>query len=220
MNIWNPKTIQERNRHIKTEKYRDLKKKLEHIQKAQINCLGKTTYEWHTNDIRVHTSDIRMTYEYIRVTYGWHTSTCEWHTDDIRVHTSDIQMTYEYIRVTYGWHTSTYEWHTDDIRVHTIYIRMTREWHTDDMRLERKIKLSFLKLFDNSLSKYLICKRILACNDCFGLFNKIKMGSGINFWCIFSAWFFHTNVPYLILYQFYQVSLPYLLYRISNKMCY
>ena len=90
----------------------------------------------------------------------WHTSTYEWNTDDIRVHTSDIRMTYEYMRVTYGWHTSTYEWHTDDIRVHTIYIRMTREWHTDDMRLERKIKLSFLKLFDNSLSKYLICKRI------------------------------------------------------------
>ena len=65
---------------------------------------GKTTDEWHTNDIRVHTSDIRMTYEYIRVTNEWHTSTYEWHTDDIRVHTSDIRMTYEYIRVTYKWH--------------------------------------------------------------------------------------------------------------------
>ena len=121
---------------------------------------GKTTYEWHTNDIRVHTIDIRMTYEYIRVTYGWHTSTYEWHKDDIR-------MTYEYIRVTYGWHTRTYEWHpediqvhTSDIRVHTSDIRMTYEWHTGDMRFERQIKLSFLKLFDNSLSKYLICKRI------------------------------------------------------------
>ena len=31
---------------------------------------GKTTYESHTDDIRVHTSDIWMTYEYIRVTYG------------------------------------------------------------------------------------------------------------------------------------------------------
>ena len=75
---------------------------------------GKTTYEWHTDDIQVHTSgymnDIRMTYEYIRVTYGRHTSTYEWHTDDIRVHTSDIRMTYEYIRFTY-------EWHASDIRM-------------------------------------------------------------------------------------------------------
>ena len=60
---------------------------------------GKTTDEWHTNDIRVHTSGIRMTYE-------WHTSTYEWHTSDMQAHTSDIRMTYEYIRVTYGWHTS------------------------------------------------------------------------------------------------------------------
>ena len=69
------------------------------------------------------------------------------------------------------------------------------------MQFERKIKLSFLKLFDNSLSKYLICKRIFACNGYFELFNKIKMGSGYNFWCTFSAWFFHTNAPDLILYQ-------------------
>ena len=76
---------------------------------------GKTTGEWHTNDIRVHTSDIRvhtsdirMTYEYIRITYEyirWHTSTYEWHRNDIRViyewHTSDIRMTYEYIWMTY-----------------------------------------------------------------------------------------------------------------------
>ena len=103
-----------------------------------------STYEWHTNDIRVHTSDIRMIYKYIRVTYGWHTRTYKWHTVDIRVHTSDIRMTYEYIRVTYEWYD----------------IRMTFEWHTDDMQFERKIKLSFLKLFDNALSKYLICKRI------------------------------------------------------------
>ena len=120
----------------------------------------RSTYEWHTDDIQVHTRDIRMTYQYIRVTYEWHTSTYEWHTDDMRVHTSGIQMTYEYIRVTYGWHTSTYEWHTNDIRVHTSDIRMTCEWHTDDTGLERKIKLSFLKLFDNSLSNHLICKRI------------------------------------------------------------
>ena len=60
-------------------------------------------------------------------------------------------------------------------------IPMTFELHTDDMRFERKIKLSFLKLFDNSISNYLICERIPCMHDCFGLFNKIKKGSGINF---------------------------------------
>ena len=119
-----------------------------------------STYEWHTGDIRVHTSDVRMT--------------CEWHTDDIWVHTSDIRITYEYIRVTYEWHD----------------IRMTFEWHTDDMRFERKMKLTFWKLFDNSLLKYLICKKV----PCIQL-------TGMNFWCTFSTWFFHTKAPYLILYQ-------------------
>ena len=84
-----------------------------------------STYEWHTDDIRLHMSDIRMTYEYIRVTYGWHTSTCEWHTDDIRTHTSDIRTTYEWhtddIRVTYEWYTSTYDWHENDIRNIKLY---------------------------------------------------------------------------------------------------
>ena len=32
-----------------------------------------------------------------------------------------------------------------------------------------------------------------------GLFSKIKKGSGARFWCTFSAWFFHKNIPYLIL---------------------
>ena len=54
---------------------------------------------------------------------------------------------------------------------------MACEWHTDDMRFERKIKLSFLKPSDDSLSKYLICEEFLACNGCFGLFTKIKNGS-------------------------------------------
>ena len=47
----------------------------------------------------------------------------------------------------------------------------------------------------------LILKEFFACNSCFGLFTKIKKGSGTSFWCTFSAWFFHGNVPYLILYQ-------------------
>ena len=52
-------------------------------------------------------------------------------------------------------------------------------------------------LFQNIL----FLKEFLACNGCFGLFSKIKKGSGASFWCTFSAWFFHKNVPYLILYQ-------------------
>ena len=88
----------------------------------------------------------------------------------VKPNTSDIWMTFEKIRVTY---------------------KLTFEWHTDGMQFERKIKLSFLKLFDNSYSKYLICERIpFICNGCFRLFSKIKKGSGINFWCTFSAWSF------------------------------
>ena len=108
---------------------------------------GKTTGEWHTNDIGVHTSDIR-------VTYGWHTRIYEWHTDYIRVHTNTYQL-----------HTDNMRVHTNDIRVHTSGIQMTYERHMDVMWFERKIKLIFLKLFDNSLSKYLICKRIF-CTRC------------------------------------------------------
>ena len=47
----------------------------------------------------------------------------------------------------------------------------------------------------------LLLKDFLACNGCFGLFSKTKKGSGTSFWCTFSAWFFHKNIPYLILYQ-------------------
>ena len=147
------------------------------------------------------TSDTRMTYEYIRVTYGWYTSTYEWHTDAIRVHTSDTRITYEYVRVTYEWHTSTCEWHTEDIRVtyehirvHKSdirmtyrYMRVTYRWHA----VRKKNKVNF---FDNPLSKRQICKRIPW--DIY----KIKKGSGISFRCTFSACFFQTNAPYLMLY--------------------
>ena len=44
-------------------------------------------------------------------------------------------------------------------------------------------------------------KVFLVCNEYIGLFTKFKKGSGISFWCTFSVWFFHTNTPYLILYQ-------------------
>ena len=47
----------------------------------------------------------------------------------------------------------------------------------------------------------LLLKEFLACNGCFGLFTKIKKGSGTSFWCTFFAWFFHRNVTYFILYQ-------------------
>ena len=47
----------------------------------------------------------------------------------------------------------------------------------------------------------LFSKEFIACNGCFGLFTKIKKESETSFWCTFSAWLFHKNVPYLILYQ-------------------
>ena len=42
--------------------------------------------------------------------------------------------------------------------------------------------------------KILLLKEFLACNGCFGLFTKIKWGSGNSIWCTFSAWFFHKNL--------------------------
>ena len=50
-------------------------------------------------------------------------------------------------------------------------------------------------LFQNIL----LLKDFLACNGCFGLFTKIIKRSGTSFCCIFSAWFFHKNVLYLML---------------------
>ena len=97
-----------------------------------------------------------------RVSYEWHTSTYEWHTDDIRVHRSTyeyVRITYEYIQVTYGWHTSTYEWHAS-----------TYKWYAIDkerkLNFPNKNKVNLFKAFwYNSLSKYLICKRVL-CMPC------------------------------------------------------
>ena len=45
---------------------------------------------------------------------------------------------------------------------------------------EEKIKVTFKRFFDNLLLRYLISKRILAVIGCFGLFTKIKEGSGIS----------------------------------------
>ena len=47
----------------------------------------------------------------------------------------------------------------------------------------------------------LFLKEFLVCNGCFGLSSKMKKGYGASFWSTFSAWFFHKNVPYLVLYQ-------------------
>ena len=67
--------------------------------------------------------------------------------------------------------------------------------------MKEKIKLTFLRLLIILFQNILFLKEFLACNGCFGLFTKIKKGSGTSFWCTFSAWLFHKNVPYLILYQ-------------------
>ena len=126
---------------------------------------------------------MQITNEYIRMTYGCHTRAYEWHK---------------------GWHTSTYEWHMNDIRLHTSNIRMICKSHMDDMRFGRKIKLTFLKLFDNIICDFQnmwFVKEFLVCNGCFGLFTKTKKGCEISFSFTFSACFFHSNAPYLTLYQ-------------------
>ena len=53
----------------------------------------------------------------------------------------------------------------------------------------------------NLMKTHLFLKEYLVFNGCFWLFSKIKKLSEASFWCTFSAWFFHKNVPYLILYQ-------------------
>ena len=54
-------------------------------------------------------------------------------------------------------------------------------------------------LFQNIYILFL--KEFLACNGFFGLFTKVKKGSGNSLWYTFSAWFSNKNVPYLIIYQ-------------------
>ena len=41
------------------------------------------------------------------------------------------------------------------------------------------MKLTFIRLFDNLLSKYPFLKKFLTCNGFFGLFTKLKRGLGI-----------------------------------------
>ena len=71
-------------------------------------------------------------------------------------------MTYEYIRMSYRW-----------IRVYTSDIRITFEY----------IELTFLKLFINSLSKYLVWIKIpwMQWLFCFSLITKLKRGLELAF---------------------------------------
>ena len=46
----------------------------------------------------------------------------------------------------------------------------------------------------------LFSKKILPCNGRFRSFTIIKKWSVTSFWCLFSAWFFHKNVPYSVHY--------------------
>ena len=64
-----------------------------------------------------------------------------------------------------------------------LVLSFNKEW----IQQKKKLKLTFLKLFDNTLSKYAILKELIGCNGCFELFTKIKKGSGTSFWCTFSA---------------------------------
>ena len=66
---------------------------------------------------------------------------------------------------------------------------------------KKKTKFTFLKVFNNPLSEYLIFKRISCMQWLFWAVCQNKKGSRTSFWCIFSAWSFHKNVPYLIMYQ-------------------
>ena len=64
--------------------------------------------------------------------------------------------------------------------------------------------VSSKKTLDVSLNKVkiisiFIFKRISCMQWLFWIFTNIKKMSGTSFWCLFSAWFFHENVPYLIL---------------------
>ena len=73
--------------------------------------------------------------------------------------------------------------------------------HKQGLGSKEKLKLTFLMLFDNPLSKYLSFKRNSCIQNLFWIFSRIKKVYGDSFWCTFSAWFFDKNVFYLILYE-------------------
>ena len=118
------------------------------------------------------------------------------------------QCTYRYIRVTYKWHTDDIRVYTNDIRVHTSdipmaygYIRVTYGWH-------EYIRVTY---------EYIRVTYGWHTSTCFGLFTKIGKASEISFWYSFSAWVFHTNAPYLILYQLAKFQRHIFLQNIKTK---
>ena len=85
-----------------------------------------------------------------------------------------------------------------------IIMSIKRDWVR-----KKKINLTFLRLFDNPLSKYLIF-RIISCMQC--LFWVIYQNWKRRLGLAFGAYFFHKNVSYLVLYQLakfkYQTFFP------------
>ena len=67
--------------------------------------------------------------------------------------------------------------------------------------MKEKVKLTFLRLFENNLPKFLISKRILCMHCVLSYLAKLKRGLGLTFGVSIVHDFFHKNVPYLILYQ-------------------
>ena len=71
-------------------------------------------------------------------------------------------------------------------------------------------------LFQNIL----FLKEFLACNGFFGLFTKVKKGSGNSLWCIFSEWFSNNNVCSLFnSLSMDKVSVPHLISLKISKKC-
>ena len=60
--------------------------------------------------------------------------------------------------------------------------------------MAEKLKLPFLSLFDNPLSKYLTFKIVSCIQWLFWVIYQIIKRSRTSFFCTFSAWFFYKNV--------------------------
>ena len=103
--------------------------------------------------------------------YGWHASTYEWH-----------KITYEYTE----WHTDKIRVHTSDIRMIYEYIRVTYGWHE-----HIPVRYGW------HASTYQWHTADIRVHTVFGNLAKFKRGLEL----AFSAWVFHTNSPYLIIYQ-------------------
>ena len=72
-----------------------------------------------------------------------------------------------------------------------------------------------MRLFDNPFSTRRIFERISCMQWLFGLLSKLKR-SETSFWCTFSAWIFHKNVPYWILYQWTKFQCHHTLFLSHN----